>query len=77
MCVNRDYTTFIFHTAIDCGQPPGVTNGQVSASETTFQSTATYTCNLGYEFGSGVQEITRVCQANMEWSDSIPECQRK
>ena len=64
-------------TAIDCGQPPSVINGQVSAPVTTFQSTATYTCNVGYEFSSGDQQIIRMCQANMEWSDSTPECQRK
>ena len=69
--------TFYMLVDVDCGEPPRVTNGQVSAPETIFESTATYICDLGYEFSSGAQQITRICQANMEWSDSTPECRRE
>ena len=65
-----------FVVVVDCGPPPMTANGQVSAPTTTFQSMATYTCNMGYEFPSGNQQITRMCQADSTWSDSTPLCQR-
>lgn len=40
----------------------------------TFNSTATYSCILGYE----VQGVAmRTCLANMSWSDEQPTCERK
>ena len=67
----------LFITAIDCGLPPDVTNGQVTFSSTTFNSQATYQCNSGYEFSSGVATITRTCQMDESWSGTIPVCERK
>lgn len=66
-----------FPTAVDCGQPPSAMNGQVSTTATTFQSVATYTCDMGYQFASGAQEMMLMCQDNMMWSGPAPECQRK
>ena len=51
-------------------------NGQILAPTTTFQSIAIYTCDMGYEFPSDAQQITRMCQADSTWSDSTPLCQR-
>ena len=65
------------HAAVDCGTPPGTTNGQVTASSTDLDSVATYQCNSGYRFNSGAEEITRTCQRDATWSDVIPVCERE
>ena len=44
---------------------------------TTFQSTADYSCNVGQQFPSGEDEITRTCEDNGDWSGSTPQCQSK
>lgn len=73
---HKHHCSLFVAQVIDCGAPPQTSNGQVSALTTTFQSTASYTCNAGYEFASQEQQITRMCQANGVWSDSTPQCQR-
>ncbi len=57
--------------AVDCGSLTDPTNGTVDASPTTFMSTATYTCNTGYNINGG---NTSTCQANGTWSGSEPTC---
>ena len=64
------------HSAVDCGQPPAVSDGQVIIMATTFQSTATYECNRGFEFPSGGLSLIE-CQADRTWSTPIPTCQRE
>lgn len=54
----------------DCGSPPSVTNGSRSFTTTTYQSTASYSCNSGY-VRSG--PVTATCQANGAWS-TPPTC---
>jgi len=48
----------------NCGTLTGPTNGAVSASVTTFGSTASYTCNTGYTVSGAA---TRTCQADGTW----------
>ena len=64
------------YTVVDCGNGTlnNPTDGQVSFTTTTFSSTATYSCNTGYNL-QGV--ATRTCQADGIWSDSEPTCQSK
>ena len=64
------------YTVVDCGNGTlnDPTDGQVSFTTTTFGSTATYSCNTGYNL-QGV--ATRTCQADGTWSDSEPTCQSK
>ena len=60
-------------TAVDCGTLTNPVNGQVSHSGgTTFEQTATYSCNAGYGL---VGDNTRTCQATRVWSGSAPTCQ--
>ena len=59
-------------TVVDCGTLNATTNGDVSINETTFQQTAVYTCNMGYNLtGNSI----RMCQATGAWSGSEPTCQ--
>ena len=59
---------------VDCGTLEDPDNGQVDLSNTTFESTANYTCDLGYSLtGSS----TRTCKANGEWSADPPSCECK
>ena len=63
-------------SAVDCGMPPPPDNGQVTVTETTFGSTATYTCDSDcYELQPNV--ITRTCLSNHTWSGEDPQCRCK
>ena len=59
---------------VDCGSLVDPNNGQVNFSNTTFESTANYTCDLGYSLNGN---WTRTCEANGEWSEDQPSCERK
>ena len=60
--------------AISCGELPDPDNGQVDMDNDIFDSSATYSCILGYEI-LGV--AIRTCLANMSWSDEQPTCERE
>ena len=64
----------LFLTVVSCGSLDDPINGRVTTTGTTYQGTATYTCDTGYT-RSGDQ--TRVCQANGDWSGSEPVCNRE
>ena len=59
---------------VDCGSLDDPDNGQVNFSNTTFESTANYTCDLGYNLNGN---STRTCEASGEWSGDPPSCERK
>ena len=63
----------LLSTAVDCGAPTNLANGQVSHTATTLGKTATYTCNPGYNL---LGDSFRVCQATGVWSGITPICQR-
>ena len=70
-CLNNFYSVFV---VVDCGSLEDPDNGQVDFSNTAFESTANYTCNLGYNLtGSS----NRTCEANGNWSGDPPSCERK
>ena len=75
------YTTKMvsLFSAVECGQPPALTNGRFSAPATTFQSVATYVCVRGYEISPEDATKTRMCQADGVWSSptNAPTCQCK
>ena len=58
---------------VDCGPLNDPANGRVShTAGTTFEQTATYSCNTGYNL---LGDSTRTCQATGNWSESAPTCQ--
>ena len=59
---------------MDCGALDSPDHGDVSLTGTTFESTATYSCSVGYALEG---EKTRTCQATGEWSGRAPHCRRK
>ena len=69
---------FIVHHSLvviaDCGPLANPHNGVVEFSSGTLQgSTATYTCDQGYNITSG--DHSRTCQANEVWSGTEPICE--
>lgn len=69
--INTFHLIHIAHSiflAVDCGPPPALTNGEVSAPNTTFQSVATYQCSRGYEFPSVDATISITCLFEGAWS---------
>ncbi|XP_064386242.1 sushi, von Willebrand factor type A, EGF and pentraxin domain-containing protein 1-like [Halichondria panicea] len=56
---------------VSCGSLDDPINGRVTTTGTTYQGTATYTCDTGYTRSGGQ---TRTCQANGYWSGSEPSC---
>ncbi|KAM8977204.1 complement decay-accelerating factor-like [Pelodytes ibericus] len=60
-----------FCIRVQCGNPEGILNGKVEGSGTVFGSTATYSCNDGYDLIGSAQ---RQCTADAVWSDSKPTC---
>ena len=56
---------------VDCGGLPDPENGTATAADTTFNSTATFSCNDGYNL---VGEETRRCLASGNWSANEPSC---
>ena len=64
---------FLFYNAVaDCGSLQDPENGVVKVSETSFGSTASYSCS-----GSNYRLVgaaVRTCQADGTWSGSAPEC---
>lgn len=56
---------------MSCDPLENPTNGEVDLSGSTYQSTADYSCIVGYQL-SGVALVT--CEASGEWSDPPPQC---
>lgn len=61
----------MYESLTDCGYPPDVDHGVVSVLETTYNTTGTVSCALGYNL-VGTQEIT--CLANGKWSSDDFSC---
>ena len=61
----------ISFVVVDCGVLDDPANGIVAVFDTTFNSTANYSCNAGYTL-RGV--AMRTCIASGLWSGSEPKC---
>ena len=60
---------YLFH--VDCGNVTDPDKGNVTYVATTYNETANYLCDTGYNiFGIS----TRTCQANGNWTDDAPSC---
>lgn len=63
--------------SVDCGDLTVPSNGAISYTSGTFLgSTATYSCDLGYDLSGG--DAVRICESDGEWSGNEPSgCQGK
>ena len=64
------FVTTTYTEPVNCGTPNLPANGQVAYNGTVFESTANYSCDMGFKL---IGNVTRVCQADGTWSDS-PTC---
>jgi Putative metal-binding motif len=54
---------------------PSLANGTVSTPDgVTFEKTATFKCNSGFEFPTKVASMTRTCGADKSWGAAVPNC---
>ena len=70
-CFQFDYSSGIMCDADDLGT---LENGMVTVSDTVFNTTATYSCNNGYELRG---DATRTCLGTGLWSGDVPTCECK
>ncbi|KAH3700415.1 hypothetical protein DPMN_075391, partial [Dreissena polymorpha] len=59
---------------IDCGSLTAPANGVVTGNS-VYNSTAVYTCDVGFEIVSG--DATRICLEEAAWTGIEPNCSRK
>ena len=59
---------------IDCGSPGTLMNGTVDSNGTFVTSVATFMCDFGFNL---IGDTQRICQENGNWSNMVPECERK
>ncbi len=70
--INFNNGIFLFSpTAVNCFDLSDPPNGMVEFSETTFMSTATYSCSAGFAL---IGEPTRECLSTEVWSGIEPTC---
>ncbi|XP_069487009.1 sushi, von Willebrand factor type A, EGF and pentraxin domain-containing protein 1 isoform X2 [Ambystoma mexicanum] len=60
-------------TPVSCGEPAHPENGLVIGTRYLYKDTILYQCSTGYELLGKAEQI---CQSNMLWSGTQPECQR-
>lgn len=61
-------------TAIVCGAPPSIPNGQVVGTDFQWGSSISYTCNQGYQLSL---PTILTCQGTGNWSGERPQCFRE
>ena len=61
-------------TVVDCLSLPDPSNGAVMFNTTTFESTATYSCDSGYSRNGSE---TRMCGSDGMWTPVAPTCDGK
>ena len=64
-----------FSVGVSCDLLVDPSNGRVNTSAgTSFGDVARYSCDTGY---TRIGPAERTCQANREWSGSVPSCERE
>ena len=63
---------YFYAVVVDCGSLASPTNGRVLLTTTTFDSTATYECDTGFNL---IGDMERTCQENGQWTGGAPTCE--
>ena len=71
-CVHIYYIIYLLCAGTSCEVLSNPSDGTVSVPSRTVGSTATYSCNTGFNLVGGK---TRVCRAGGVWSGKTPDCQ--
>ena len=61
-----------YSPVVDCGSLAAPENGSLTIDSTTYESTATYSCAVGYNIDG---DPVRTCLENGSWSGQDPICQ--
>lgn len=67
-----DYMCVCVFLVVDCGHPGVPLNGSSNFSSTVLDATVRHFCDSGYVLCDGNKD--RICQPNMSWSGSFPDC---
>ncbi|XP_068692895.1 sushi, von Willebrand factor type A, EGF and pentraxin domain-containing protein 1-like [Montipora foliosa] len=59
---------------ISCGNPPAISNGKLNFTGTSYNDTAHYTCDNGYNLNT--EFAVKRCTAKKRWSGLTPRCLR-
>ena len=60
---------------LDCGAlSTKLDDGSAAQTGTKYLDTTVYTCNVGYMFSVGNVTLNVTCQADGNWSGSVPQC---
>ena len=58
-------------TGMSCGNPPSISNGNLVYNNTSYNSTAHYSCNEGYNLNTAP---VKRCTAKKRWEGLTPRC---
>ena len=58
-------------TGMSCGNPPSISNGNLVYNSTSYNSTAHYSCNEGYNLNTAP---VKRCTAKKRWEGLTPRC---
>ena len=53
---------------MSCGEPSTVANANFTSGDNLYEDTAKYTCDIGHEVTSGIDNWTITCQSNATWT---------
>ncbi|XP_074641314.1 sushi, von Willebrand factor type A, EGF and pentraxin domain-containing protein 1-like [Tubulanus polymorphus] len=61
---------------VECSNPLGIANGNMSFTSTTCGSIVKYDCDKGFHFGSQISETSASisCQENGQWNAEVGDC---
>ena len=57
---------------MSCGNPPAISNGKLNFTGTSYNDTAHYTCDNGYNLNT--EFAVKRCTAKKRWSGLTPRC---
>ena len=72
VCMYRSNQVFLLYVGTMCSKLSNPINGEVNVPSRQVGSTATYSCNNGFNL---VGDQSRVCRSGGSWSGNAPTCE--